>query len=42
MLLAVGCRWPGHCPGGGGGVVHSYKGKDFFFLLPWKNNITHI
>ena len=20
----------------------SYKGKDFFFLLPWKNNSTHI
>ena len=20
----------------------SYKGKNFFFLLPWKNNSTHI
>ena len=23
-------------------TLHSYKGKDFFLVLPWKNNITHI
>ena len=29
-------------PWGSSTALLSYKGKNFFFLLPWKNNSTHI